>query len=73
MLLPDSIKTPFSAVFGILSAGSPSTSKPPFTKSTNDESEKLMSSGGSNPIEKADFRIEGMTCGACVEVSSFQD
>ncbi|PVF97119.1 putative CCC2-P-type ATPase [Serendipita vermifera] len=67
MPLPDSIKTPFSAVFGILSAGSPSTSKPFLSKSNNGESEKLMSPGGNNPIEKADFRIEGMTCGACVE------
>jgi hypothetical protein len=70
MPLPDALKTPLSAVFGLLTAG---TSNGSMSISTNQQSEaeKLISPGGKAPSEKVDFRIEGMTCGACVEVRKF--
>ncbi|KIM33903.1 hypothetical protein M408DRAFT_325471 [Serendipita vermifera MAFF 305830] len=66
MPLPDSLRTPLSAVFGLLSA---STSKPSTSTTSKDpnEAEKLISATGGALSERADFRIEGMTCGACVE------
>jgi hypothetical protein len=64
MPLPDALKSPLSAVFGLLAAGTSKAS----TSRQRSEAEKLISPGAGAPSEKADFRIEGMTCGACVEV-----
>ena len=68
MPLPGSLRTPLSAVFGLLTAGSSKSSSLINAKQQN-ETEKLISPDGGALSEKADFRIEGMTCGACVEVS----
>jgi hypothetical protein len=67
MPLPDALKSPLSAVFGLLAAGTSKASTSISSKQQN-EAEKLISPATGAPSEKADFRIEGMTCGACVEV-----
>lgn len=64
MPIPDSIKTPLSAVFNAI--------KSPLSPKTQDTLERAPLVKGSNAFdeqsEKVEFRIEGMTCGACVEV-----
>lgn len=69
MSLVNALKSPLSAVFGLFSPGA--TSKLTSLETTNleHEGQKLVSPEGAPLNEKADFRIEGMTCGACVEVS----
>lgn len=59
-------------MFGLLSTPSSSA---PFSRIDNDKfssNEPVLSAivvgDGTAPIEKGEFRIEGMTCGACVEV-----
>lgn len=64
MPLTDALRTPLSAVFGLLSSGSSSKTVTPGL-SKDEETEKLTSD--QSLCEKADFRIGGMTCGACVE------
>ena len=65
MPLTDAIRTPLSTVFGLLSSGASSNTVTP-GHSKDEETEKLV--GGQPLCEKGDFRIGGMTCGACVEV-----
>ncbi|KAG8812470.1 hypothetical protein FRC17_002018, partial [Serendipita sp. 399] len=65
MSLADAIKSPLSAMYGLISTSSSSKSPSTPTSGQYVESEKLMT--GEPLSEKADFRVEGMTCGACVE------
>jgi hypothetical protein len=67
MPLPDALKSPLSTVFGLLTAGT-SKGSISINSKQQSEAEKLISSSTGALSEKADFRIEGMTCGACVEV-----
>jgi hypothetical protein len=67
MPLPDTLKSPLSAVFSLLTVGTSKASTSIGSKQQS-ETEKLISPGAGALSEKADFRIEGMTCGACVEV-----
>lgn len=65
MPLPDVLKTPLSAVFNAL--------KSPLSAAMRDDAfERAPLTKGNNTFdeqsEKVEFRIEGMTCGACVEV-----
>jgi len=64
MPIPDALKTPLSAVFNVL--------KSPLSPATDDKLERVPLAKDSNAFdeqcEKVEFRIEGMTCGACVEV-----
>jgi len=64
MPIPDSLKTPISAVFNAI--------RSPLSPTTHDTLERVPLVKGSNAFddqsEKVEFRIEGMTCGACVEV-----
>jgi hypothetical protein len=62
MPFPEALKSPLSAVFNAI--------KSPL--SPTDALERVPLTKGSNAFddqsEKVEFRIEGMTCGACVEV-----
>jgi hypothetical protein len=69
MSLVNALKSPLSTVFGIFSPGATSKFPSPNTLQLSNEQQKLVSPEGAPLSEKADFRIEGMTCGACVEVS----
>lgn len=53
-------KTPLSSTFGMV--GLPT-----------EQDEPLLTSKGANFSEKCELRIEGMTCGSCVEVSLLLD
>jgi len=70
MSLVNAFKSPLSTVFGLLSPGAPSKLPSLNTSQLESEHQKLVSPEGAPLSEKADFRIEGMTCGACVEVSN---
>ncbi|KAG8862874.1 hypothetical protein FRC20_011002 [Serendipita sp. 405] len=65
MPLADALKSPLSAMYGFISTGSSSQSTSKGRDGKPVETEKLMT--GKPLSEKADFRVEGMTCGACVE------
>lgn len=66
MPLPDVLKTPLSAVFNAI--------KSPLSAAMRDDVfERAPLAKGNSAFddqqsEKVEFRIEGMTCGACVEV-----
>lgn len=66
MPLPDVLKTPLSAVFNVI--------KSPLSAAMRDDvfEREPLAKGNSTfddqQSEKVEFRIEGMTCGACVEV-----
>ena len=64
MSIPEALKSPLSAVFNAI--------KSPLSSKTHDTFERVPLVKGSNAFddqsEKVEFRIEGMTCGACVEV-----
>jgi hypothetical protein len=68
-LFPRSLHTSRSASAGVQSVALPSE---------DFDGESLMKSGSGmgeillplDNVEKAEFRIEGMTCGACVEVNT---
>lgn len=70
MSLVNALKSPLSTVFGLFSPGATSRFPSPHTLQLESEQQKLVSPEGAPLSEKADFRIEGMTCGACVEVSN---
>ena len=60
----EALKTPFSAVFSTFMSPlrSPRSKAAPPTDDDPDTSAKIALS------EKCELRVEGMTCGACVEV-----
>jgi len=67
MPIPDVLKTPIEAVFNAI--------RSPLSATMRDDAfERVPLTKGSSaldePSEKVEFRIEGMTCGACVEVGS---
>lgn len=64
MSISEALKSPLSAVFNAI--------KSPLSPKTNGTLERVPLMKDSNAFdeqsEKVEFRIEGMTCGACVEV-----
>lgn len=68
----EAIKTPLSAVFSALwSKASASTSKAFLPGEDTVLTAGMESKFSASNVEKCELRIEGMTCGACVEVRDF--